>query len=673
MRKIDLKNIREHFDSYIGNIGEITLDDESLKYGIVRLHVQDAITPGGLPIQGTGGGATGATGPIGPTGATGSRGVTGPTGGASTITGPTGAQGIIGPTGPAGSGGTADTGNITFSDTTISTASPASITIEAAEGLNLIASNAIVSGNIIPSQTNTYSIGTIDNQWKSLYVSSNTIYIDGVPLSLTTGGIIEIDGVPQVPASVTPTQPTGVTGTIWWDTNSQTSYVYDGTDWVFLSPPAGPTGPTGADSTIPGPTGAQGDMGPTGADSTVPGPTGAQGDMGPTGAQGDQGPTGADSIIPGPTGAQGDAGPTGAQGDAGPTGAQGDQGPTGAQGDAGPTGAQGDQGPTGAQGDQGPTGAQGDAGPTGPIASGVYDTSEFVATAGQTEFITEYVVGYVDVYLNGAKLLPDQYTATSGTVITLSAPANVGEKIQIIAWQIAAVASNTGPTGPAGEAGIEGPTGAQGEAGPTGPAGEVGPTGAQGDAGPTGAQGEAGQTGADSTVPGPTGPAGEAGPTGAQGEAGPTGADSTVPGPTGPEGQIGPTGPGVGETGPMGPTGPAGSGGATYSSLQSLTLTYNVSALATVTNIPNGWVVSGQTTTQFTITHNLGLRPMIMYALSSTTTPGQSAVRVGPASGSAGSFTIPTCDANSFTVGGVSAQSMGAPNSGTTTLYIQFG
>ena len=68
----------------------------------------------------------------------------------------------------------------------------------------------------------------------------------------------------------------------------------------------GPTGPTGADSTVAGPTG------PTGADSTVAGPTGPQG---PTGADstvaGPTGPTGADSTVAGPTGPQG---PTGADG-----------------------------------------------------------------------------------------------------------------------------------------------------------------------------------------------------------------------------------------------------------------------------------------------------------------------------------------------------------------------
>ena len=48
----------------------------------------------------------------------------------------------------------------------------------------------------------------------------------------------------------------------------------------------GPTGPTGADSTVAGPTGPTGvgPTGPTGATSTVAGPTGATGSTGPTGA-----------------------------------------------------------------------------------------------------------------------------------------------------------------------------------------------------------------------------------------------------------------------------------------------------------------------------------------------------------------------------------------------------
>jgi hypothetical protein len=99
-------------------------------------------------------------------------------------------------------------------------------------------------------------------------------------------------------------------GIVFSDGSIQTTATLEG--------PTGPsvTGPTGADSTVPGPMGPQGDQGPTGAQGDI-GPTGPQGDIGPTGPQGDQGPTGAQGIE----GIQGDIGPTGPQGDQGPTGA----------------------------------------------------------------------------------------------------------------------------------------------------------------------------------------------------------------------------------------------------------------------------------------------------------------------------------------------------------------
>ena len=95
----------------------------------------------------------------------------------------------------------------------------------------------------------------------------------------------------------------------------------------------GPPGPPGADSTVPGPKGDQGDPGPKGdtgnpgVDSTVPGP---KGDTGLTGPKGDTGLTGADSTVPGPKGDTGDTGPKGDQGDPGPKGDTGDTGPAGA-------------------------------------------------------------------------------------------------------------------------------------------------------------------------------------------------------------------------------------------------------------------------------------------------------------------------------------------------------
>jgi hypothetical protein len=132
---------------------------------------------------------------------------------------------------------------------------------------------------------------------------------------------------------------------------------------------AGPTGPTGANSSVTGPTGpASNATGPTGSVSVTTGPTGAE-ITGPTGAQ-VTGPTGATGPqVTGPTGLTGASltGPTGAQ-VTGPTG-NAFTGPTGFTGAAltGPTGAQ-VTGPTGAQ-ITGPTGAQ-VTGPTGAVFTG---------------------------------------------------------------------------------------------------------------------------------------------------------------------------------------------------------------------------------------------------------------------------------------------------------------
>ena len=58
---------------------------------------------------------------------------------------------------------------------------------------NISTGNIIVTGNVIPSANVTYSLGTADDQWKELWVSGNTIYIGGVPLSVI-GDDISIRG-----------------------------------------------------------------------------------------------------------------------------------------------------------------------------------------------------------------------------------------------------------------------------------------------------------------------------------------------------------------------------------------------------------------------------------------------------------------------------------------------
>lgn len=53
---------------------------------------------------------------------------------------------------------------------------------------------ASVSGNILPSRDSVYSLGSSSTQWKSLYVSSTTIYIGGLPLSVTPDGKLNFAG-----------------------------------------------------------------------------------------------------------------------------------------------------------------------------------------------------------------------------------------------------------------------------------------------------------------------------------------------------------------------------------------------------------------------------------------------------------------------------------------------
>ena len=92
------------------------------------------------------------------------------------------------------------------------------------------------------------------------------------------------------------------TGLLVYDTDDNSFWYFDGTQWVqAIGPqgPQGPTGPAGADG-LPGTTGATGATGSSGADG-LPGTTGATGATGPTGADG----------LPGTTGATGATGPTG--------------------------------------------------------------------------------------------------------------------------------------------------------------------------------------------------------------------------------------------------------------------------------------------------------------------------------------------------------------------------
>jgi len=50
------------------------------------------------------------------------------------------------------------------------------------------------AGNIIPSGNGVYSLGNLTNPWKDLFVSGNTIYVGGAPLTLAAGNILQVSG-----------------------------------------------------------------------------------------------------------------------------------------------------------------------------------------------------------------------------------------------------------------------------------------------------------------------------------------------------------------------------------------------------------------------------------------------------------------------------------------------
>lgn len=79
------------------------------------------------------------------------------------------------------------------------------------------------------------------------------------------------------------------------------------------------------------------------------------------------------------------------------------------------------------------------------------NTTSFIATAGQTTFSVNYQIGYVEVYVNGARLSDSEYTATNGTQIVLLESASEGDVVDVVEFIIGR--GDPGPEGPAGASG----------------------------------------------------------------------------------------------------------------------------------------------------------------------------------------------------------------------------
>ena len=141
---------------------------------------------------------------------------------------------------------------------------------------------ANVSSDIIPSANNVFSLGNATNQWASVYVGANTLYLNNVPVGIN-GNVLTVNG-----ANVITAEPGGVVST--------TGNIVGGDFYYGNGTPVSGSGPVGAT----GPAGSAGATGPTGA-------TGANGTNGATGATGANGTNGA-------TGATGTAGSNGATG-----------------------------------------------------------------------------------------------------------------------------------------------------------------------------------------------------------------------------------------------------------------------------------------------------------------------------------------------------------------------
>ena len=67
--------------------------------------------------------------------------------------------------------------------------------------------------------------------------------------------------------------------------------------------------------------------------------------------------------------------------------------------------------------------------------NGTAQRVNYTATAGQSTFTATYDVGFVDVYLNGIKLIETtDFTATNGTSIVLTSPAAVDDTVDIVGY-----------------------------------------------------------------------------------------------------------------------------------------------------------------------------------------------------------------------------------------------
>ena len=85
----------------------------------------------------------------------------------------------------------ANTGNISFSNLTISGSVAGNIVLDPAGDGNV----SIVS-DVIPAANVTYNLGSSTRQWKDLWLSNSTLYLGGFPVTVSNTGALSVNGSP---------------------------------------------------------------------------------------------------------------------------------------------------------------------------------------------------------------------------------------------------------------------------------------------------------------------------------------------------------------------------------------------------------------------------------------------------------------------------------------------
>jgi hypothetical protein len=314
-------------------------------------------------------------------------------------------------------------------------------------------SNITVGGDIIPNSDLGGSLGSLSQQWKSLYVSSSTIYIGGVPLTITNNTLtvngdpisatVNYSDVQGAPTDISQfTDATGLlnaasgTGKSAYQVAVENGFV--GTEAAWLASLVGAQGPAGTNGT-----------------------DGTNGTNGTNGIDGAPGADGASAYeVAGANGFVGTEAQwlTSLVGATGAAGADGTNGTNGADGTNGTNGADGAQGP---QGDPGPAGADGTNGADGADGASAYEVAVANGFSGTEVQWLASLVGATGAAgadgtngTNGADGAPGADGASAYEVAVSNG---------FIGTEAAWLATLIGEQGPQGDVGPTGPQGATGE------------------------------------------------------------------------------------------------------------------------------------------------------------------------------------------------------------------